>query len=394
MPTFFSHLECSIPCAAGPYDPRLFQARCSCGAPLIARYDLTAAKRWPKTSLAGREASMWRYREILPLLQSNKGPDVPVTLGEGWTPLLRTRRLTRTIGVDGLYVKDESSNPTNTMKARGMSTLATRALHLGLRVLSSASSGHATPAVAAYASRAGLDAKVFVPKDIRQPILRQCRLTGADITRVDGGPGDAARAAAQRRGAHIWADATPFAEPYRLEGEKTLGYEIAEQLEWQVPDWIVCPVGSGSSLIAIWKAFGEMAALGWIDPVKRPHMVAVQAAGCAPLVRAFASGASKALPWEGPQTVADGLRVAETAGDFLVLRALRDSAGAAVSVGDTEMIAGMKEFAQLEGVSASPEGGAALHAVRVLTSQGRIKPHEVVVILNTGGALTYLDQLG
>lgn len=394
MSTFFSHLECSVPCGAGPYDPRHRHPVCACGAPLFARYDLTGAKRWPKTSLAGRESSLWRYHEILPLLEGDKGLDQPVSLGEGWTPLVRARRLGKGLGLDRLFVKDESTNPTDSVAARGFAAVATRAVHLGSRVLALASSSASAPAAAAYASRAALDAKVFVPGQTRSAFLREAELAGASVTRVDGSLSDAAKAAAAAAADDSATDASPLRNPYLIEGEKTVGYELAEQLGWQVPDWIICPVGHGTTVIGLWKAFAEMAALGWIDPVRRPHLAAAQAAGCAPLVRAFAANAEKASPWEDePHTIADGLRVPETIGDVLVLRALRESAGAALGVGDAEMIAAMKDFAVYEGISASPESGAALHALRVLANEGRVKPHETVVIVNTASAARYLDVL-
>ena len=391
MATFFSHLECSVPCGAGPCDPRHPHHLCSCGAPLLARYDLTGAKKWPKSSLAGRESSLWRYREILPLLEGDKGLDQPVSLGEGWTPLVRARRLGRALGLDRLFVKDESTNPTNSIAARGFAAAATRAVHLGSRVMSLASSSATAPAAASYAARAGIEAKIFVPKDTRASFLREAELSGAEITHTDGSLADATRAAADGAKAGAWCDASPLRNPYLIEGEKTVGYELAEQLAWQVPDWIICPVGHGTTVIGMWKAFAEMAALGWIDPVRRPHLGGVQAAGCAPIARAFASGGDKATDWEDPHTIADGLRVPDTLGDVLVLRALRESAGAALSVGDAEMISSMRDFATFEGMSASPESGAALHALRVLANEGRVKPNETVVVINPAGATRYLD---
>jgi len=382
-----------VPCGAGPQDPRHLHHLCTCGAPLFARYDLTGAKKWPKSSLAGREGSMWRYKEILPLLEGDKGIDAAVTLGEGWTPLVRARRLGKSVGLERLFVKDESLNPTGSAKARGLSAAMTRAFHLGTRTVSIASSANSGPAAAAYAARAALEAKVFAPRDTRAGFIRESELAGAEVTRVDGSWADAVRQATEAGREHAWSDVSALRDPYRVEGEKTMGYELAEQLAWQVPDWIVYPVGHGSGLIGLWKAFAELAALGWIDPVRRPHLACAQAAGCAPIVRAFAASAEKASAWEAPHTIADGLRVPETAGDFLVLRALRESVGAALGVGDAEMIAGMKDFARLEGISASPESGAALHALRVLANEGRIKPHETVVVVNTAGAVKYLDVL-
>jgi threonine synthase len=337
---------------------------------------------------------MWRYKEILPLLEGDKGViDAPVTLGEGWTPLLRARRLGKSLGLDRLFVKDESANPTGSAKARGLSAAATRALHLGSRVLAVASAGNSGPATAAYAARAALEARVFAPAETRPNVVRECELSGGVVTRVEGAIDDARKAAAGENGTDAWSDVSPLRDPYLVEGEKTMGYELAEQLAWQVPDWIVCPVGHGTGLIGMWKAFAELAALGWVDPVRRPHMACAQAAGCAPIVRAFAAGSDKAAPWEDPHTIADGLRVAASIGDFLVLRALKESGGAALGVGDAEIIAGMKDLASLEGISASPESGAALHALRVLANEGRVKPHETVVLINTGGAARYLDVL-
>ena len=393
MPTYFSHLECSVPCGAGPGDPRQIHHLCSCGAPLLARYDLTAAKKWSKESLTGREPSMWRYRELMPLLESDKGVDLPVTLGEGWTPLIRARRLGKKLGLDRLYVKDESLNPTQSFKARGLSAAVTRALHLGAKTLSIPTAGNAGNAMAAYAARAGMSAHVYMPKDVKTPFIRECELYGANVTLVDGLITDAGKIAAEEGKKHGRYDMSTLKEPYRIEGKKTMGYEIAEQLNWQLPDWILYPTGGGTGMVGMWKAFAEMSALGWIDQVRRPHMVTVQAAGCAPIVRAFGAGAEKAAPWEDAHTIADGLRVPKAIGDFLVLRAVRESGGAAVAVGDAEMVAGMRDLGKLEGISAAPEGGAALHALRVLMSDGRIKSNDTVVIFNTGGALKYLDVL-
>jgi threonine synthase len=396
MVSFFSHLECSVPCGAGPFDPRQIHHLCPCGSPLVARYDLTAAKRISKSAFAAREGSMWRYRELMPLLNlPGRGgqPESPISLGEGWTPLIRTRRLGQALGLEKLYVKDESLNPTNSFKARGLSAAVTRAFYLGAKTLSIPTAGNAGNAMAAYAARANLTAQVFMPKDVKIPFIRECEIYGAEVTLVDGLITDAGRIAAEKGKPLGWYDVSTLKEPYRIEGKKTMGYEIAEQLGWKLPDWIIYPTGGGTGMVGMWKAFAEMSALGWIDPVRRPQMVTVQAAGCAPIVRAFGAGAEKAAPWENAQTIADGLRVPKAIGDFLVLRALRESNGAAVAVGDAEMVTGMKDLGRLEGISAAPEGGAALQALRVLVGEGRIKPHDSVVLFNTGGALKYLDVL-
>lgn len=332
---------------------------------------------------------MWRYRELMPLFDG----EAPVTLGEGWTPLAHATRLGGTLGLTRLFIKDESLNPTNSFKARGLSAAVTRAHHLGASVLSIPTAGNAGNALAAYAAAAGMTAKVFMPKDVKTPFIRECELYGADVTLVDGLITDAGRIAAETGRPLGWYDVSTLKEPYRIEGKKTMGYELAEQLGWTLPDWIIYPTGGGTGMVGMWKAFAEMSALGWIDPVKRPKMVTVQAAGCAPIVRAFDEGAERSVLWEHAHTAADGLRVPKAIGDFLVLRAVRESDGAAVAVSDADMIAGMREIGRLEGVSAAPEGGAALHAVRVLVAQGRIQPHDTVVLFNTGGALKYLDVL-
>ena len=394
MPSYFSHLECSVPCGAPPRNPREIHHLCQCGAPLLARYDLTAAKRWSRESLASREASMWRYREVMPLLDGPNGIEEPISLGEGWTPLIEAKRLGASLGLTRLLVKDESLNPTNSFKARGLSAAVTRAFHLGAKTLSVPTAGNAGNAMAAYAARAGLAAKVFMPRDVKKPFIRECELYGAEVTLVDGLITDAGKRAAELGSKLGWYDVSTLKEPYRIEGKKTMGYEVAEQLGWTLPDWIIYPTGGGTGMVGMWKAFAEMSALGWIDPVKRPHMVTVQAAGCAPIIKAYTAGTEKSEMWQNAATVADGLRVPKAIGDFLVLRAVRESEGAAVAVSDADMVAAMKELGRLEGISAAPEGGAALHALRVLIAEGRVTPNDTVVVFNTGGALKYLDVLG
>lgn len=390
MASYFTHLECSVPCGAPPADPRTVQHLCSCGMPLVARYDLEKARAWSRDSLAGRVSSMWRYRELMPLMDGEE----PVTLGEGWTPLVHASRLGDTLGLPNLYIKDESLNPTNSFKARGLSAAVTKAHLLGAKVLSIPTAGNAGNAMAAYAAAAGITAKVFMPKDVKTPFIRECELYGADVTLVDGLITDAGRIAAETGKPLGWYDVSTLKEPYRIEGKKTMGYEVAEQMGWTLPDWIIYPTGGGTGMVGMWKAFAEMSALGWIDPIKRPKMVTVQASGCAPIIKAYHEGAERSVLFPNAHTVADGLRVPKAIGDFLVLRAVRESGGAAVAVDDPDMVQGMKDIGRLEGVSAAPEGGAALHALRVLMAEGRIQPHESVVLFNTGGALKYLDVLG
>jgi threonine synthase len=333
---------------------------------------------------------MWRYREVLPLFDDEE----PVTLGEGWTPLVRATRLADALGLNSLFIKDESLNPTNSFKARGLAAAVTRAHYLGAETLSIPSAGNAANALAAYAARCGIEARVFMPRDVKIPFIRECELYGAEVELVDGLITDAGRRAVERGTALGWYDVSTLKEPYRIEGKKTMGYEIVEQLGWTYPDWIIYPTGGGTGMIGMWKAFDELEQLGWIAAgTPRPQMVTVQAANCAPIVRAFHQGAEKAEPWQNASTIADGLRVPRAIGDFLVLRAVRESGGAAVAVEDTDMVESMKELGGLEGISAAPEGGAALHALKVLIGQGRIQPDHTVIVFNTGGALKYLDVL-
>jgi len=387
--SYFTHLECSRPCGRGPLDPRERHFLCACGAPLLARYDLEAARSWTKESLRDREATLWRYREMLPLVEG----DEPVTLGEGFTPLIHARTLGGQLGLASLYIKDESLNPTNSFKARGQSTAITRARALGARTVAVPSAGNAGNAMAAYAARAGLEAHVFLPRDAKEPFVLECRLYGAEVTLVEGVITDAGRVAAERGAPLGWYDMSTLKEPYRVEGKKTLAYELAEQLEWRWPDWIVYPTGGGTGLIGMWKAFEEIETIGWVPRGRRPRMVSVQAEHCAPIVRAFEQGAERAEPWPDAHTVADGLRVPRAVADFLILRAVRESGGTALAVSDDDMVRDMVEIGRLEGISAAPEGGATLAALRALLAKGAIKPHETVVLFNTGGALKYLEIL-
>ena len=387
--SFFSHLQCSVPCGAPALDPREKHFLCSCGAPLLARYDLEKARRWRRESLTGRAANMWRYREMLPLFDGEE----PVTLGEGFTPLFHARSLGATLGLDRLYIKDESLNPTNSFKARGQSAAITRARFLGAETIALPTAGNAGNAAAAYAAAAGLACEVFIPSDAKKPFVDECRLYGAHVTLVDGLITDAGRMAAERGKTLGWYDVSTLKEPYRIEGKKTMAYELAEQMDWHWPDWIVYPTGGGTGMVGMWKAFDEIEQLGWVKPGKRPRMVSVQAEHCAPIVRAFEEGSEKAGVWENARTIADGLRVPRAIGDFLILRAVRDSHGTAVAVSDRAMVEGMLTIGKHAGVSAAPEGGAAFDAIRQLAAAGTIKADESVILFNTGGALKYLDVL-
>ena len=387
--SLFNHLECSVPCGAAALDPHGRHHLCSCGAPLLARYDLDRARGWSRDTLPGREPNMWRYRELMPLFDGEE----PVTLGEVFTPLVHATSLGATLGLSRLYIKDESLNPTNSFKARGQSAAITRAKYLGASTIALPTAGNAGNAAAAYSSAAGLACEVFIPKDAKRPFVDECRLYGAHVTLVDGLITDAGRMAAEKGAPLGWYDVSTLKEPYRIEGKKTMGYELAEQMNWEWPDWIIYPTGGGTGMVGMWKAFEEIERIGWVKPGKRPRMVSVQAENCAPIVRAFEQGAEKAQPWEGASTLADGLRVPRAIGDFLILRAVRESGGTALAVADRDMVDGMLAIGRHEGVSAAPEGGAAYVAVRRLVRDGFIKPNDVVVLFNTGGALKYLDVL-
>ncbi len=388
--SYFTHLECSVPCGAGPFNARERHHLCpGCGMPLLARYDLAAAAGWTRDTLVGRTPTMWRYRELMPIFAG----EAPVSLGEGFTPLVHARRLGDALGLTRLFVKDESLNPTNSFKARGQSAAITRAKYLGERTIALPTAGNAGNAAAAYAAAAGLACEVFIPKDAKQPFVDECRLYGANVTLVDGLITDAGRMAAEQGKPLGWYDVSTLKEPYRVEGKKTMAYELAEQLGWTCPDWIVYPTGGGTGMVGMWKAFDELEAIGWLPRGRRPKMVTVQAAGCAPIVKAFEAGAERAQMWPDAHTVADGLRVPKAIGDFLVLRAIRESGGTAVAVDDRAMVDGMIEIGSREGISAAPEGGAALVAIRRLVERGVMTRDETIVLFNTGGALKYLDAL-
>ena len=388
--SFFTHLECGSGCGAGPFDPREKHFLCpSCGLPMLARYDLTAARSWKKESLSGRAPDMWRYREMMPLLPG----DEPVTLGEGFTPLIHATRIGASLGLDRLLVKDESLNPTNSFKARGLSAAVTRAKALKADTIFLPTAGNAGNAAAAYAAAAGMRCEVFIPKDAKQPFVDECRLYGANVTLVDGLITDAGRIASETAKPRGWYEVATFREVGRGEGKKTMGYELAEQLNWTLPDWIIYPTGGGTGLVGMWKAFAEMEAIGWLTSSHRPRMVSVQPEGCPPIIRAFERGDEKAGTYENAHTLADGLRVPRAIADFLILRTIRESRGTAVAVSDQDMVDDMRVLGREEGISAAPEGAASLSAARKLVASGTIKKHETVVLFNTGGALKYLDVL-
>ena len=379
-----AHLECGF-CAAHYPAGQLWNLCPACSRPLLARYDLqAAAATLTPAALRARPANMWRYAEVLPVRDARWR----LSLGEGWTPLIHAARLGAQIGCPHTFVKDESLNPTGSFKARGLCVAVSRAAELGARELAIPSAGNAAGAMAAYAALAGLPAHVFMPADVPQPFQAECRALGAHVTLVDGLINDCGARVRAGAAAHGWFDLSTLKEPYRLEGKKTMGYELAEQLGWRLPDVIIYPTGGGTGLVGMWKAFDEMQAMGLID-ARRPRMVSVQAEGCAPIVRAFGQGHEHAELWQGAHTVADGLRVPVAVGDFLIIRAIRASAGTAVAVSDAAMIAHTNLLGASTGIFAAPEGGACLAAQAALLAQGWIKPDETVVLFNTGTGLKY-----
>jgi threonine synthase len=357
------------------------------GAPLFARYDLDAVRKAVKREdLASRIPTMWRYEEVMPV----EDKQFCVSLGEGYTPLLQAFSLGRKIGVPNLFVKEEGVNPTGSFKARGMSAAISRAAELGARAIAIPSAGNAGGATAAYAARAGLSSHIFMPKDVPHANYIECVVLGAEVELVDGLISDCGKIVAQRKEAEGWFDISTLKEPYRVEGKKTMGYELAEQFDWELPDVVIYPTGGGTGLIGMWKAFDEMEQMGWIDG-KRPRMVSVQAAGCAPIVRAYESGALSAEPWQNAQTKASGLRVPSAVGDFLMLNAIRESQGCAVSVTDEELMDGVTEMARAIGIFPAPEGGATLAGLKKLIAQNWIQETDRVVLFNTGTSLKYLE---
>jgi threonine synthase len=362
---------------------------CLCGAPLLVRYDLKKVQReFSKSRLVGRVASLWRYDQLLPLQdEANR-----ISLGEGWTPLLEAKTLAAELGLRRLWIKDEAQNPTGSFKDRGLSLAVSRAKELGVKKAAIPSAGNAGGSFAAYAARAGIEAHVFMPRDTPRANQIEVAQYGAKLTLVDGLINDCGRLIAERKASEGWFDLSTLKEPYRVEGKKTMGYEIAEQGNWRLPDVIIYPTGGGTGLIGMWKAFAELEELGWIGSA-RPRMVSVQASGCAPIVRAFNGNKAAAEPWQNAQTVASGLRVPQAVADFLILQALRDSGGTALSVSDDEMLQEIPRIGKAEGIFFCPEGAACVAALRHLIEDGWITPDDHVLVCNTASGLKYLDVI-
>ena len=388
--SFLSHLECSQ--CGRRYDAGALHNLCAdCKRPLLARYDLGAARKAiDLRSLEARPQSVWRFAELQPV----QDPARRLSLGEGGTPLVRASRLAAALRAGNeLYIKDEGPNPTGSFKARGMAVAVSRALERGARTFSAPSAGNAACALAAYAARAGVEAHVYMPSDVPKSFVAQCRAFGAHVNLIDGLITDCGRVSVEEAARRGRFELSTLKEPYRLEGKKTLGYEMAEQLGWTLPDVVIYPTGGGTGLVGMWKAFDEMEALGWIGS-KRPRMVSVQSDGCAPIVRAFEAGAETALPFENAHTVADGLRVPAAVGDKLMLGAIRRSGGTAVAVSDADLMDGANLIARTEGIFAAPEGGATVAAYKMLRARGDIDGDEQVVLFNTGSGLSYAHLWG
>jgi len=385
MPSFATHLECAR--CGSVHDLTHEQHLCPCGGPLLVRYDLQGIKKAVgKEGLTGREASLWRYREFLPVEDDSR----VVTMGEGWTPLLPLRRWGAKRGFSRVYLKDEGRNPTGTFKSRGAAVGVTRALELGARDIAMPTAGNAGGAWSLYAARAGLRAHIAMPKDAPVGAVKECVMAGARVYLIDGLISDAGKFIARGIAKHGWYDASTLKEPYRIEGKKTMGLELAEQFGWNLPDVVLYPCGGGVGLIGMWKAFDELEEVGWIGR-KRPRLVAVQAEGCAPIVKAFEEGKAESEFFARAQTIAGGIRVPKALGDFLVLRAVRETGGAAVAVSDAELLRAMRELAEEEGLFICPEGAATLAGLVHMRDAGLVDPDERIVLFNTGSGLKYTD---
>ncbi len=380
-----ARLECTH-CGQSYESERLWRLSPCCDKPLFARYDLDRIRpHFRPSDLEGREPNLWRYAEVLPVRDAAHR----LTLGEGYTPLIHAPRLADEVGIERLWIKDEGQNPTASFKARGLALAIARAWELGVEEVAIPTAGNAGGATAAYASAAGIKAHIVAPRDTPAPILEEIRALGADLELVDGLITDAAVRVAEGVREHGWFDLSTLKEPYRVEGKKTMGYELFEQLGGRLPDVIVYPTGGGTGLVGMWKAFDEMERLGWIGS-ERPRMISVQAAECAPIVRAWEAGHETAEPWQNARTYASGLRVPRAVGDFLILEAIRASGGAAIAVSDAEMRQAVSLVGRTTGIYAAPEGGATAAALRHLLRRRLVRPDEEVVLFNTGSGLKYV----
>jgi threonine synthase len=384
--SYLTHLVCSQ--CSREFDPAQAQTYChDCQAPLLAVYDLASIRQaLDRDEFCRRPAGMWRWHETLPVYD----PVYMLSLGEGDTPLLLAPRLGAELGLSRLYIKEEGQNPTGAFKARGLAVAVSKAKELGIRKLIIPTAGNAGGALAAYAARGGLEACIYMPRDTPLANVEECRITGASVMLVEGLISDAARLVSLRAREDGWFDVSTFKEPYRAEGKKIMGYELAEAFHWKLPGVIIYPTGGGAGLVGMWKAFDELESLGWLDDKKRPRMVVVQAEGCSPVVKAFQAGADTCEFWTGAHTIASGLRVPISFADRLILKALRDSRGTAVAVSDQAILRAQRRLASLEGIFAAPEGAAALAALEQLVQNGWVRSEESIVLFNTGSGLKYI----
>ena len=388
MYSYIDHLECTQCGQTSPHT-QLSKISACCGKVLFARYDLPRLRREvDRNSWQNRDSNMWRFSELMPVIS----PDNVITLGEGGTPLLETRNLADRLGLKHLYVKEEGLNPTGTFKARGISAAVSKARELGVTGFTMPSAGNAAGAAAAYGARANLPVKVFMPQDAPAANKKESVMAGSEVNLVDGLIGDAARVAVSVADQQNLFDLSTLKEPYRVEGKKTMGLEIAMQLGWKMPDAIVYPTGGGTGIIGMYKGFQELLELGWIEG-EPPKFIAVQASGCQPIVKAFQEGKATAEPWPNATTIADGLRVPGPFADYLILQAIRATGGTALAVEDAEMVAAMYELATAEGIIACPEGAATLVGLKQLLQQGFLQPDDTIVLLNTGSGYKYLDLI-
>ena len=380
MKNYLRHLECSS--CNEVYPCEIPQNVChSCGKPLFARYALEElADTWKPEHLQSRPPSLWRYRELLPIFDNNN----IVSLGETMTPLIHAKRLGDQLGLPKLWIKDESRLPTGSFKARGLAMAVSMAKKLGVSKLAIPSAGNAATALSVYAACAGIPAHIFMPKDTPAFNQKTCQLAGANVTLIDGLITDAGKIVAESKTDEGWFDVSTLKEPYRVEGKKTMGFELAEQFGWKLPDVIIYPTGGGTGIVGMWKGFAELEAIGWIGK-KRPRFISVQATGCAPIVEAWKKEKPSAEPWQDAQTIASGLRVPQAIGDFLILDAIRKSNGAAVAVTDDAIGQAMRLLPTTEGILTCPEGAATVAALKPLIANGIIKPTEQIVLFNTGG---------
>lgn len=384
--SYFTHLVCSG--CAKHYDPHQVQTYCQeCQSPLLASYDLAAARaHTDRDEMRCRPKGMWRWHEVLPVFN----PENMVTLGEGDTPILKLNRLGADIGLSQLYVKDESLNPTGSFKARGLSAAISKAKEVQVQKVIIPTAGNAGGAMAAYAARSGMQAHIFMPKDTPYANVRESQIAGSEVILIEGLISEAAGMAGEKARREGWFDVSTFKEPYRTEGKKIMGYELAEHFNYELPDVILYPTGGGTGLVGMWKAFKEMAELGWLKNGHRPRMVSVQAAGCAPVVRAWETGAKFCDFWVGAETIASGLRVHKSFADQIILANIRESEGAAVAVSDEAILHAQAQLGAAEGIFAAPEGAATLAALHELVAQGWVEREERILLFNTGTGLKYL----